>query len=180
MVVLLPRVILQGILKFLGIAMVVPHDFDCPICMSEKTVSLSQGHIQVPTLLSPDWSLHPDGFWSLQDTLNLWFHLFPGHCRILYHASLVLPLLIPTHTPIKNGLWFIHMAHHVLGFSVTIVCTNGGGESWGSNNFHHHLFEEVQVVGTYQRQEVCCIWKSYLLVFCSLPCCHSQQYQTML
>jgi hypothetical protein len=38
------------------------------------------------------------------------------------------------------------MTHRVLGFSVTVVHTDGGGELWGSNDFWRCLFEEAQVL----------------------------------
>jgi hypothetical protein len=38
------------------------------------------------------------------------------------------------------------MTRRVLGFSVTIVHTDDGGELWGSNNFGRCLFEEAQVL----------------------------------
>jgi hypothetical protein len=38
------------------------------------------------------------------------------------------------------------MARRVLGFAVTIVRTDGGGELWGSKAFCKLLFEEAQVL----------------------------------
>ena len=45
-------VILTAILRFLKLTDVIPPDFLCPICMSEKTVALSRGSIQ-PLLFLP-------------------------------------------------------------------------------------------------------------------------------
>jgi hypothetical protein len=50
------------------------------------------------------------------------------------------------HPPIKLCLWFIHLACKVLGFAVAVICTDGGGELWGSSAFCTRLFEEAQVI----------------------------------
>jgi hypothetical protein len=136
--------ILQAILKFLKLPVVIPPDFLCPICMSEKTVSLSRGRIQPLLFLPLGARLQMDfGFYKIPSIRGFTCFLVIVESRSTTRWAY---LRRSKHPPIELCLWFIRMARRVLGFSVTIVRTDGGGELWGSAAFRKRLFEEAQVI----------------------------------
>jgi hypothetical protein len=135
---------LVDILKHLQIAVVIPKDFLCPVCMSEKTVSLSRGRIQPLLFLPLGARLQMDfGFYKIPSIRGFTCFLVIVESRSTTRWTY---LRRSKHPPIELCLWFIRMARRVLGFSVTIVRTDGGGELWGSKDFRRRLFEEAQVI----------------------------------
>jgi hypothetical protein len=118
--------ILVALLKSLKITVPVPADFLCPICMSEKGVSLSRGSIQPILFLPLGARLQMDfGFYKLKSIRGFTCFLVIIEARSSHRWVY---LRRSKHPPIELCLWFIWISRRVLGFSVTILCTDGGGE----------------------------------------------------
>jgi hypothetical protein len=136
--------VLAALLKTLKINVAIPDDFLCPICMSEKTVSLSRGRIQPLLFLPLGARLQMDfGFYKIPSIRGFTCFLVVVESR---SSNRWVYLRRSKHPPIELCLWFIRMTRRVLGFSVTMVRTDGGGELWGSKDFRRRLFEEAHVI----------------------------------
>jgi hypothetical protein len=139
-----PKTLFQAILKFLNIDLPVPKDFVCPLCMSEKTVSLSRGNLQVLTFLPIGARIQMDfGFYKIPSIRGFTCFLVIVESRTSHRWAYCRR---SKHPPIELCLWFIRMIRRLLGFSIAVVRTDGGGELWGSNDFRRRLFEEAQVL----------------------------------
>jgi hypothetical protein len=136
-----PRLVLQAILKEHKIDMQVKDDFHCPICMSEKQVSLPKGRGQILMFLPIGARIQMDfGFYKLPSIRGFTCFLVIVEARTSHRWCYCQR---SKHLPIKLCLWFIGMARKVLGLSVAVVRTDGGGELWGRNDFRRRLFEEA-------------------------------------
>jgi hypothetical protein len=112
--------------------------------MSEKTVSLSRGNLQVLTFLPIGARIQMDfGFYKIPSIRGFTCFLVIVESRTSHRWAYCRR---SKHPPIELCLWFIRMIRRVLGFSIAVVRTDGGGELWGSNDFWRRLFEEAQVL----------------------------------
>jgi hypothetical protein len=136
--------VLAALLKSLKINVAIPNDFLCPICMSEKTTTLSRGRIQPLLFLPLGARLQMDfGFYKIPSIRGFTCFLVVVESR---SSNRWVYLRRSKHPPVELCLWFISMVRRVLGFSVTMVRTDGGGELWGSKDFRRRLFEEAHVL----------------------------------
>jgi hypothetical protein len=127
------RRVMEAILVFLKLSVKYPPEFFCPICMSEKTVSLSRGCTRRVLLLPIGARLQMDfGFYKVDSIRGFNCFLVIVEARTGNYWTY---LRRSKHPPIELCLWFIRLARTVLGFSVAVIRTDGGGELWGSTAF---------------------------------------------
>jgi hypothetical protein len=99
---------LVALLKYLKIVVAIPTDFLCPICMSEKMVSLSRGNIQPLLFLPLGARLQMDfGFYKIASIRGFTCFLVIVEARSTTRWSY---LRRSKHPPIELCLWFIRMA----------------------------------------------------------------------
>jgi hypothetical protein len=122
----------------------IPPKWSCSICMSEKTKSLPHNPSVCTLLLPIGARLQMDfGFYKIPSIRGFTCFLAVVEAKASYRWCF---LRCSKHPPINLCAWFIHHARTVFGFRVAVICTDGGGELWGSKKWRNRLAEECNVI----------------------------------
>jgi hypothetical protein len=116
-----------------------PTDFHCPLCMQEKTKSLPSQVSPFTTLLPIGERIHMDfSFYKVDSIRGFRSFLMCIESRTSYQWAYLHRNKKP---PIKLIVRFAKYLRRYFGFSVCVIRTDGGGESWGSQLLRATLSE---------------------------------------
>jgi hypothetical protein len=125
--------IMQQLLTNADVNPTIPADFHCPICMSEKTISLPRKPTQSTLLLPIGSRLQMDfGLYKVPSRRGFCCFLLVIEACTSYKWTFLPRTKDP---PIELCLWFIRLLRGTLGFTIAVIRTDGGGKLSGSTLF---------------------------------------------